>query len=132
MDDEPTCGKGLAEHATLPAKIGELIGALAGVLEFHQTALDLTDANARKEHDAYVALAKGHRDIAARLATITREMTGYRDLPMGRHDFQALASPEAIDAFDKFVALEQEVRDLLQEAVERDQKMLEDMRHART
>ena len=43
MDDQPTCGKGLAEHASLPAKLGELSSAMAKLLEFHQTTLDLTD-----------------------------------------------------------------------------------------
>ena len=42
--DEPTCGKGLAEHSALPAKIGAVIGAIGEVLEFHMTALDLRRA----------------------------------------------------------------------------------------
>jgi hypothetical protein len=49
MDDQPTCGKGLAEHAVLPAKLGELIVSVAGVLEAHMPALDLTDAPFRSE-----------------------------------------------------------------------------------
>ena len=68
MDDQPRCGKGLAEHATLPAKIGELAAAMAALLEFHKTTLDLTDENARKEHDAYSELAKAFRGTATTAA----------------------------------------------------------------
>ena len=52
MDEQQTCGKGLAEHSVLPAKLGELTAAIAAILEHHQTALDLTDENARKEYKA--------------------------------------------------------------------------------
>lgn len=92
MADGPTCGKGLAEHSTLPATLGELTAAMAEMLEFHQTTLDLTDGNARQEHEAYVKLAKAYRGIAGQLATTAAQMAGYRDLPMGRHDFAALGS----------------------------------------
>jgi hypothetical protein len=53
MRDEPTCGKGLAENASLPAKIRELIDALAENLDLHLTALDLRDENSKKEDDVY-------------------------------------------------------------------------------
>ena len=131
MADEPTCGKGLAEHATLPAKLAELTAALAAVFEFHDTTLDLTDENARLEHDAYVTLAKAFRDIATRLQAMAAQMAGHRDLPMGRHDFAALASPQALDVFERFVNLERDLSALLTSALERDQKMLAEMRGPR-
>jgi hypothetical protein len=56
-DDRQTCGKGLAEHSTLPARLSELTGAMAENLELHQTTLDLTDENARKEYGAYLKRA---------------------------------------------------------------------------
>jgi hypothetical protein len=124
MDDQPTCGKGLAEHSALPAKLAELEDALAENLERHQKALDLSDENSKRELDAYVRLARQHRAIASQLRATAQEMTGYRDLPMGRHDEQALADPHIIRAFAKFVKAEQELLDQLQRAVERDQQML--------
>ena len=124
MDDQLTCGRGLAEHSTLPAKLAELEDALAQNLELHQKTLDLRDDNARKEHDAYVRLAKEHRDIAARLKATAERMAGYRDLPMGAHDEQALADPKILDAFATFVRREQELLTLLQRALERDEEML--------
>lgn len=124
MNEQQTCGKGLAEHSTLPAKLAELVSAMVENLEIHQTSLDLTDENARKELDAYVKLAKEFRDIAARLQATAEHMAGYRNLPMGRHDRQALAGPKVVKAFETFVRLERELLALLQSSVERDQKML--------
>jgi hypothetical protein len=124
MDDQPTCGKGLAEHAALPATLGELMAALAENLEAHQKTLDLSDENSRKELDVYVALAKDHRSLAAQLRATAQRMAGYRDLPMGRHDERALADPRLIKAFAKFVKTELAVLAELQRAVERDQQML--------
>jgi hypothetical protein len=131
MDEQPTCGKGLAEHSALPAKLGELIAAMAENLEVHQKTLDLTDENARKEHTAYVKLAQEYRSIATQLQATARQMAGYRDLPMGRHDERAMAAPKVLDAFSTFVRLEQELLALLQRAVERDQKMLVEIRAPR-
>jgi len=39
--EHETCGKGLAAHSSLPAKLGDLTDAVADVLEIHTTALDL-------------------------------------------------------------------------------------------
>jgi hypothetical protein len=66
--EEQTCGKGLAANAALPQRLSELIVALAGVLETHMKALDLTDENSRTEHDAYRRLAQQHRETACRWA----------------------------------------------------------------
>jgi hypothetical protein len=128
MDEPSTCGKGLAEHSALPAKLGELTAAMAENLERHQETPDVTDENARKEHHAYVKLAQEFRYIAIHLQATAEHMAGYRDLPMGRHDPRAMAAPAGFEAFAKFVRLEQELLALLRHAVERDQKMLTAMR----
>jgi hypothetical protein len=128
MDDQPTCGQGLAEHSELPAKVAELFDAMGDILEFHQTTLDLTDENARKEHEAYVSLSKAYRGLASQLQMTAREMASYRDLPMARHDQAGLMSPEAVEVFQKYVNEEEDLLNLLQGGVERDQKMLAEMR----
>jgi hypothetical protein len=128
MDDQPTCGKGLAEHSALPAALGALIGALAENLELHQATLDLSDPSSRKELDAYVALAKEHREIAARLEAVASRMASYRDLPMGRHDEHALADPRLLEAFERFVKRQEELLSLLLSAHERDEQMLREGR----
>jgi hypothetical protein len=131
MKNQQTCGKGLAEHSVLPAKLGELTVALAENLEIHMNALDLGDESSRKEHDAYVELTKEHRRIAAQLQATANRMAGYRDLPMGRHDQKAMSAPKVREAFEKFVKLEQELLALLQKRVEQDARMLAEMGGAR-
>jgi hypothetical protein len=130
METPQTCGRGLAEHSALPAKLAELTGSVAEILELHMKALDLTDGNSKKEFDAYRQLANEHRDIAAQLHTTATEMAGYRDLPMGRHDPRAMAAGAAVDAFASFVKLEQELVMLLERRLEQDRQMLMQMRAA--
>jgi hypothetical protein len=126
-NDQPTCGKGLAEHSTLPAKLADLIAALAEILEQHQAALDPTDPSARQELHAYIKLAQEFRGIATQLKTTAEHMAAYRNLPMGRHDPQIMSGPGQGEAFARYVSLEQELHQLLQRALERDRAMLESM-----
>jgi hypothetical protein len=131
MDEQPTCGKGLAEHAVLPAKLGELIASVAGVLEAHMPALDLTDAASRQEHEVYRHLAKDHRQAGLQLQAMAVQMAGYRDLPMGRHDAKAMTAPAVLESYQRFVGLEEELLTLLQRRVEQDRQMLAAMGVAR-
>lgn len=124
MTDEPTCGKGLAEHSALPAKLAELIGAVADNLEIHMTTLDPADANARKELDAYENLTHQHRQIAALLRSTGEEMAGYRELPMGRHDEAALSDPRLVDTFERLVSIRRETVELLQAMLEQEESLL--------
>jgi hypothetical protein len=114
-DDQPTCGQGLAANADLPEQLAKLLAARAEVLERHTTALEPSDPDAQRELDAYTSLARAHRSIAAALATLSRQMAGYRDLPMARHDLEVMADPEGqAAAFRRFVAIERELLELLQ------------------
>lgn len=124
-DETPTCGKGLAEHSEVPAKLAELTRALGRVLELHMAALDLGDAASREEYAAYEELSGAWRGIAAELAAIARRMAGYRHLPMGRHDMQAMSAPETVAAFDEYVRLEGELAELLEKRLKRDRAMLQ-------
>jgi hypothetical protein len=124
MDDQPTCGEGLAENARLPEKLGDLAASMADVLEAHLPALDITDEPSRAEREAYLDLARENREVAVQLKAIAVQMAGYRDLPMGRHIEQAMAAPRVLDSFQRFVRSEQELLALLQQRVEEDQDML--------
>jgi hypothetical protein len=128
MAEPQTCGQGLAEHSALPRTLGDLTDALAENLELHMRALDPADDAARPEHAAYASLAARHRHIAAQLRSVSEEMAGQRDLPMGRHDPDVLSSPEVLDAFARFIAAEREVATLLERWLERDDAMLRDAR----
>ena len=125
--EQQTCGKGLAENSVLPAKLGELISAMAENLEAHRKALDLTDQNSRAEDEAYEKLLKDLRQIAAQLSVTASEMAGYRDLPMGKHDEAAMTHPRVGDAFQKFVQHKRELLELLEQTEKRDHKLLEMM-----
>jgi hypothetical protein len=125
---DPTCGQGLAEHSVLPDKLSDLMTAMAETLEVHRTALDLSDDAARPEDSAYRDLAEDQRAVAAQLGAIAGRMAGYVDLPMGRHDIEALTSPAAVGAFERFVVAERDLLGLLEQTVARHEAMLGAMR----
>jgi len=127
MEEQPTCGRGLAERSGLPEKLGRLTAALATVLEVHAKALDPAGSRSRIEQEAYARLGQEHRSIAAELAATAKRMAGYWNLPMGQHDPQAMSSPQAFEAFQTFVEIEGEVLGLLQGWLARDQQMLSEM-----
>ena len=128
MADRPTCGQGLAKHSSLPARLGELTAAVAGVLEVHVQALDLEDERSRREREVYLRLVEAHRRSAAELAATGRDMAGQRDLPMGAHDPTVMSSPEAVAAFERFMQAERELLSLLQERLRQAEQMLAGMR----
>ena len=129
MAEEWTCGKGLAEHAKLPASLGELIASTARVLEVHMKALDPADASAKREIDAYRDVATAHRRIANELATLAERMESYRTLPMAPHDMAAMTSSAPRHAFAGFVAHEEKLLALLESRLESDRAMLAEMHH---
>jgi hypothetical protein len=125
MSDAPmTCGGGLAEHSVIPAKLGELIAALAENLELHIPALVLTDPNSKLEHEAYVKLAAEHRAIAEQLTAVAAHMAGYKNLPMGEHDMALMQDVSRNEAFGRYVKIQRELIALLQAALVRDQELL--------
>jgi hypothetical protein len=128
MSDQPTCGQGLAARSALQAKLGELAASLADNLEVHTTTLDLSDENARTELAVYQGLVQAHRAIAAQLKTVGEEMAGYRDLPMGKHELEAMSSTGVVTAFERYVRVEEELLAFLRERVEEDRTILAEMR----
>jgi hypothetical protein len=127
MPDPPTCGQGLAHHSRLPARIGALTTAMADVLEHHMTSLDRSDANARREHDAYGRLVAQHRRLAADLQATSAEMASYRDLPMAPHDMDVLMAPDGRAIFERLVAAEEDLSALLESLLSEHRAMLGEM-----
>ena len=127
MVEEQTCGRGLAEHAALPAKLAEVTEATADNLQLHMAALQLDDPAARMEHGLYLRLVEEQRQAAARLRLVGEEMARARDLPMGAHDEQALASPAVAEAFRRFVRVRQELVGVLQAQLDQDQRLLAEL-----
>lgn len=127
MEKTHSCGQGLAEHAALPALVGELIDAVAENLELHMSSLG-EDVNARREYDAYASLAKQHRQLGAALRALGAEMVSYRELPMGAHDVAVLSTPAAAAAFEQYVIARRQLEAALKVIGEADDQMLELMR----
>lgn len=125
-----TCGKGLAARASLPAKLAELTAAMAEVLAYHQGSLDLKDGNAGRELRTYTRLEEQYRTVASLLSTVSGAMAESRDLPMAAHDVRVLATDENASIFERFVKQEEELADLLGQAIETDRGMLKMMREA--
>jgi hypothetical protein len=127
MDAARTCGKGLAENAALPAKLGQLTSALADTLEAHLKTIEIADEAAREEHGMYVRLVREFRRTAVELEESAAEMAGARDLPMGRHHDVPASNSEALEAFEKLVKTKRELLTLLESSAARDQRMLVEM-----
>ena len=128
MAENWTCGKGLAKNAELPAKLADVADAMAGLLEAHTRALDVTHEACRKEYDAYRRIAEDWRGAAPQLHAIATLMAGYRDMAMGPHDEAVMGAPPFRDAFERFVASERELAELLKGQLAEYGPMLDDMK----
>ena len=128
MEHRPTCGQGLAENSLLPGKLGELAAAMAETLEMHMRTLDANDPHSKQEYDVYFQLASEQRETGARLLATANEMAGARELPMGRHEFTDQSASRMLQAFEKYVRVEQELLALLEQASQQDQTLLLEMR----
>jgi hypothetical protein len=73
------------------------------------------------------SVEQDHRDTAHRLEALGKQMAGYRDLPMGRHNEAAMAGPGAIDNFRRFVDREQALLAVLEGRLAQDHEMLQAM-----
>jgi hypothetical protein len=122
---QPSCGAGLAQHATIPAKIAPLFAALADTLEAHRAMIVQGSPEARLEDDAYRTLAASYRELAAQVEQAAEQMAGYRSLPPCPHDEKAFAGQ--LQAFQRFVKAQSELLELLRPATERDEAMLAGM-----
>jgi uncharacterized protein YndB with AHSA1/START domain len=126
VDEAPSCGAGVAQHAPIPAKLGLMFEGLAETLALHRKMLELDDEHARKEDEIYADLAARWREIARQVRETASLMQAQRELPMGAHDERAWG-PEHLEAFAKFVRAQGQALALLRIAQEHDQTMLTSM-----
>ena len=127
LEEQATCGTGLAESAELQRRLGHVADGLAGVLRTHLRAIDARDEASRPEYDAYDSLARQAEQIAGQLRALADEMFAYRGLPMANHDMEAMAHPRMSSAFEAFVNAKRDLRLLLEAGEEEDQAMLREM-----
>ena len=128
MDQPATCGQGVAEYAPLPEKVAALFATMAATLAHHRKALDLSDGAAREEDGDFAKLVDELGELVTRLRSVEARMSGYRNLPMGRHDESIMGGPITLKTFAEYVAREQELVKLLEDQLARDQARLESMR----
>jgi uncharacterized protein YndB with AHSA1/START domain len=126
VDEAPTCGIGLAQHATIPARIGVMFEGLAETLELHRRMLPLDDPDSRQEDEVYRELAERWEEIARLVGKTAAYMAAQHELPMGVHDQTAWGEAH-LKAFAKFVKAQTQVLALLRVAGERDESMLASM-----
>jgi hypothetical protein len=132
VTQQQTCGQGLADNSALPARMAEVTGLLADVLELHLPTLDLTDPLSRREHDVYQDLVGRYRDVAVRMREAAHRMAGFRDLPMGSHDLEKAADPRMAETFAEFIRRKRELRELLQGTEAVDSQIMSALRGAVT
>jgi uncharacterized protein YndB with AHSA1/START domain len=129
VDEAPTCGIGLAQHATIPAQIGVMFEGLAETLELHRTMLVRSDPSSQEEDDVYRELAARWNDITRLVRKTAAQMSAQHELAMGAHD-QTAWSDAHLQAFEKFVKAQTQVLALLRVAAARDEQMLAAMTKA--
>jgi uncharacterized protein YndB with AHSA1/START domain len=125
-DGEPSCGRGLAQHSTIPAKMAAMLSALAETLSTHRAMLVLEDPASQREDEVYDELARTFANIASLTQKAAERMASQHELPMGKHDMSAWGAAQ-MQAFQRFVAAEGRLLAHAKVAAERDQKMLESM-----
>jgi uncharacterized protein YndB with AHSA1/START domain len=121
--ETPTCGGGLAQHASVPRRMALYLGELAETLALHRATLVAEDPRSKDEDAVYRELAASVRDVAGRLRDVAERMTAQRELPMGKHD-DGKAKGEQAKAFARFVHEQGALTSVLRIASERDEKML--------
>lgn len=124
MEEQDTCGRGLAQSAVVPAALAAVASGMAQNLEVHVRALDPSDAAAAQEQGVYERVAHRLRSAAADLQVAAAEMASAVDLPMGAHDMAAMTTTDALGAFEGYVAAEDDLRGLLDARREDNEQML--------
>jgi uncharacterized protein YndB with AHSA1/START domain len=125
-DDPPSCGSGLAQHASRPLRMAEMLAALGETLELHRAMLILDDKNSKREDDVYHELATAYDEVAAKLKKTAEQTAKQRDLPMGAHD-ETKWSDAHLRSFTRFVKAQSALLSILRVAAENDEKMLASM-----
>jgi hypothetical protein len=129
-EDEPTCGRGLAASAVVPSALAAVAAGLAQNLEVHMGALDPADSAAAQERHVYERVTRSLHSAATALRAAADEMAAAVDLPMGAHDMEAMTPSDVLDAFERHVAAEDDLRRLLEERREGNEQMITMIRAA--
>jgi hypothetical protein len=124
VEEQPSCGSGLAQNSVVPAALAAVTVSLAENLEVHTRALEPGDAAAAQEQGVYERVARSLRSAATDLQAAAAEMASAVDLPMGAHDMAAITTTDVLAAFESYVAAEDNLRRLLEGRREENELML--------
>ena len=124
VEEQPSCGSGLAQNSVVPAALAAVTVSLAQNLEVHACALEPGDAAAAQEQGVYERVARSLRSAATDLQAAAAEMASAVDLPMGAHDMAAMTTTDVLAAFENYVAAEDNLRRLLEGRREENELML--------
>jgi len=124
QDEEPTCGRGLADSAAVPSALAAVAAGIAQNLEVHTRTLDPSDPGAAQERHVYERVVRSLRGAVLHLHAAADEMAGAVELPMGAHDMAAMTTPDVLDAFEGLVVAEDDLRRLLEERREDNEQMM--------
>jgi hypothetical protein len=128
VEEEPTCGRGLAQSSVVPSGLAAVAASLARNLELHTRALNVGEAATVHERDVYERIVRSLRSAATDLQTAAADMASAVDLPMGPHDMAAITTPDVLDAFAGYVAAEDDLRRMLDAQHVDNEQMLTAMR----
>ena len=106
MEEQPTCGQGLATHALVPQLFAAYLNATADNLITHLPMLVAGDADTQHERSVYEHLSTSHREVAAMLDAIATEMKEHHDMRMGQHDVEAMSHENVTKALETMVRAE--------------------------
>lgn len=109
MTEEPTCGQGLAQHASIPRLLVALMNAVADNFITHLPMLAAGDEATQNEKRVYQHLSRRHREVAAMLQAIATEMEELVDMPMGEHDVEATSPDDMIKALESMIRAEEQL-----------------------
>ena len=113
QEEEPTCGRGLAQNMEVPTALAAVAAGMAQNLEVHMRMLSSSDAVASQERRVYERVVRSLRSAAADLQGAAAEMASAASLPMGDHDMAAVAMTDVARVFEGYVAAEDDLRELL-------------------
>lgn len=127
MEEQPTCGQGLATHALVPQLFAAYLDATADNLIAHLPMLVAGGADTQHERSAYEHLSRSHREAAEMLDAIATEMKEHHDMRMGQHDVEATSHENVTKALESMVRAEAQLVSQLEVQLADHRAMLDEM-----
>jgi hypothetical protein len=123
-----TCGQMMASKSVLPAKMAELMTAVADSMEGHAKWAGMGKDKASKgEQQAMMKLVKSHRELAASYTKLAAEMQKGKDLPPAAHDMKAMDMGKMGEMTTRQVKAEREMAQLINKDADETEAMMKAM-----